>query len=593
MEDGVKPEDAHLSRLVGWFESAEEATQDARQKAERDRDYYDGKQWTAEEKAALEARGQPVISFNVIKSRVEYLLGLEKQQRRDPKAYYRNQPDQVAADAFTQGLRFLADSSDFHAKRTKVWKNIVIEGYGGVEIYAEPDGIDYAIRINHIPWDRIIYDPHSAAEDFSDARYVGQVLWQDFDEALGRYGEQAREVLAAALSEHSPSDTFEDKPKWSVWSDPKRKRVRVVSMWHRDGQGQWTLTEFTKAGILYEQPSPYVDKDGKSLCPLVLESAHVDRDNNRYGEVRHLIDPQDEVNKRRSKALHQSVSRGIIMTAGAVTDVAKTRKELAKPDFVIEVNEVEGSDTRFQIVDGVQMASGQAALLQDAHNYIAQAGPNQALLGKGTESQSGRAIEAQQAGGLIEMGDLMDTLRRFDQRVFQLFASMMQQFWTAERWIRVTDDELAPQAVGLNVVQYDEYGQPQVQNAVAEMDVDIIVADGQHVIAMQGEAYQAFVQTLPQLAQLPPAFAMMAIKTHPALTAQQKREMVEALEQMAQPNPEAQAMQQAQMQQQQEREAVVTEEIRSKAIKNMAQAQDIAARSQPVFPAYPIGPVAA
>lgn len=593
MEDGVKPQDTRLLRLVAWAEEAEEATQDARKLSERDRDYYDSKQWTAAEKAALEERKQPVVTFNVIKARIEYLLGLEKQQRRDPKAYYRNQPDQVAADAFTQGLRFLADSAQFHAKRTKVWRNIVVEGYGGVEVYVEPDGIDYAIRLNHIPWDRLLFDPHSSSEDFADARYVGQVMWMDLDEAIGRYGDEAREVLETAFANDNVTGTFEDKPRWSVWSDPKRKRVRIVSMWHKDGRGDWSLSEFTKAGMLYEQASPYQDKDGKSLCPLVLESAHVDRDNNRYGEARHLIDPQDEINKRRSKALHQSVSRGIIMSEGALTDVAKARKELAKPDFVLTVNEVEGEHTRFQIVDGVQMAAGQAALLQDAHNYVSQAGPNQALLGKGTESQSGRAIEAQQAGGLIEMGDLMDTLRRFDQRVFQLFAAMMQQFWTAERWIRVTDDELAPQAVGLNVVEYDEYGQPQMQNNVAEMDVDVIVSDGQHVIAMQGEAYMAFMQALPQLAALPPAFAMMAIKVNPALTSQQKREMVEALEQMSQPNPEAQAAQAAQAQKVQERSDVETEEIRSKAIMNMARADEIAARSQPVLPAYPIEPMVA
>ena len=29
--------------LVSWFDSFETATQDARKKAERDRDYYDGK----------------------------------------------------------------------------------------------------------------------------------------------------------------------------------------------------------------------------------------------------------------------------------------------------------------------------------------------------------------------------------------------------------------------------------------------------------------------------------------------------------------------------------------------------------------------
>lgn len=572
MEAGLTSDD-HLPKLIRYFEEAEEATQDARTKSERDRDYYDGKQWTPDEKAKLEARGQPVIAFNVIKSRVEFLLGLEKQQRRDPKAYYRNQPDQPAAEAFTAGLRYAADGADFPVKRTRVWKNLVIEGYGGVELYVEPDGIDYALKINHIPWDRIVFDPHSAQEDFSDARYLGQVLWMDLDEALEKYGEEARQALETTLGNAGkPGETFDDKPKWTVWADTKRQRVRVVSLWHKEA-GRWFLCEFTKGGILSYQESPYQTKDGESLCPIILESAHVDRDNNRYGEVRHLVDPQDEINKRRSKALHQSVSRGVIAETGAVEDVSKTRRELARPDFYVEVMR----DARFEVVDGMQMAAGQAALLQDAMSYVAQAGPNQALLGKGTEDQSGKAIEAQQAGGLVEMGDLLDALRRFDQRVFQMLANFMQQFWSAERWIRVTDDELSPQAVGLNVPQVDEFGYPLgAENAVAEMDVDIIIADAENVITMQGEAYQAFVTTLPQLAQLPPAFAQIAIKTHPALTSAQKREMLQALEGMSQPNPMAEAQAQAA----QDRAQAETENIRAQAFQRVAQGEAAAMKAQ-------------
>lgn len=583
LENSLASQDGgRLAKVIGYFEEAEEATLDARTKSERDRDYYDGKQWTAEEIAELKKRGQPAIAFNVIKSRVEFLLGLEKQQRRDPKAYYRNQPDEPAADAFTSGLRFAAEAADFPAKRSRAWKNMVVEGYGGVELYAEPDGIDYALKMNAIPWDRIVFDPHSSSEDFSDARYLGQVLWMDLEEAVEKYGEEARAILETTLA-GSPraGETFDDKPRWTVWGDPKRKRVRVVSLWHKEA-GRWYLCEFTKAGELFYQESPYMDRDGRSLCPLILESAHVDRDNNRYGEVRHLVDPQDEVNKRRSKALHQSVSRGVIAEAGAVEDVGKTRKELARPDFYVEVMR----DARFEVVDGIQLAAGQAALLNDAMNYIGQAGPNSALLGKGVESQSGRAIEAQQSGGMVEMGDLLDALRRFDQRVFQMLANMMQQFWTAERWIRVTDDELSPQAVGLNVTQVDEFGYPvQQQNAVADMDVDIIIADAENVITMQGEAYQAFVTTLPMLAQMPPQFAQIAVKTHPALTSNQKREILQVLEGMAQPNPQAQAAQQSQMQMQQDMAAADIEKKRADAFKSMAQGEEIAGRSMaPQFP---------
>ena len=91
--------------------------------------------------------------------------------------------------------------------------------------------------------------------------------------------------------------------------------------------------------------------------------------------------------------------------------------------------------------------------------------------------------------------------------------------------------------------------------------------------------YQSFVQSLPMLAQMPPPFAMIAVKTNPALTLQQKREIIDALEKLAAPNPEQQAMQQAEMQSQQERTAAEVEGLRAKAFKDMAQGEAAAARA--------------
>ena len=114
VEDGYSVE-----KLVQFFEEAEEASWEAREKSERDRDYYDGKQLTPDEYDTLRKRGQPPIALNVIRSRVDYLKGLEKQQRRDPKAYPRNPADEEAADAFTDGLRYVAEEVDYPAHRSR------------------------------------------------------------------------------------------------------------------------------------------------------------------------------------------------------------------------------------------------------------------------------------------------------------------------------------------------------------------------------------------------------------------------------------------------------------------------------------------
>jgi hypothetical protein len=574
--------DADLARYVRYYTEAEECSAKAREKAERDRDYVDNKQLTDEEVQKLQKRGQPPIVLNVIRDRAGFLAGMEKKQRRDPKAYPRNNPDDIhAAEAFTDGMRYVNERADYPSRRSQAWKNITIEGFGGVEIAAvsKADG-DTEFTISRIPWDRLFYDPHSSEPDFSDARYVGQVMWMDYDEALQRAVDggqvdeaRAKEILDTALSQAPSRDrTYDDKPKWTVWADTKRKRVRIVMMWHKEADG-WNYCEFTKSGKLAEAAQPYVDQDGDSYCPWILESANVDRDNNRYGEVRHLIDPQDEINKRRSKALHLLSVNGVIADEGAVNDVNAARRELAKPDFWITKN----VGANLEIVKGTDLASGQAALGAEAMAYIQQAGPNGALMGKGVQDQSGKAIEAQQAGGLVQQSDLMDTLRRLDLRVFTTIASMMKQFWDGPKWIRVTDDDDAPRWVGLNEPMWEDpasgqsapestwkahfdqggnpgdpdqihrlrravdpmTGEPALNNHVASLDMDIIVSDAPDTINLDGENYKAFLDLMGL--KLPPAELKVAIEMHPGLSGKRKKQLQDMIEQAAkEPPPQAQ-----------------------------------------------------
>lgn len=572
-EPGMEPrEEDDLPRLIQYYEDSEQRSHIAREKAERDRDYVDNKQLTEEEVRKLQKRGQPPICLNVIRSRASFLAGMEKKQRRDPKAYPRNNPEDVnAAEAFTDGMRYCVERGDYASKRSQAWKNITIEGFGGIEIAAvtKKNG-DVEFTMSRIPWDRLFYDPHSAEPDFSDARYLGQVMWMDYDEALDRavsngyVDEQgAREILDTTLSTGpNVSRTYDDKPRWQVWADGKRKRVRIVMMWHREASG-WKYCEFTKSGKIAYADGPYVDQDGETYCPWLLESANVDRDNNRYGEMRHLIDPQDEINKRRSKALHLLNTTGVIAEAGAVDDVNAARREIARPDFWL----VKNVGRALEIIKGADLAAGQAQLGAQAMAYVDQAGPNSALLGKGKQDQSGRALEAQQAGGLVEQSDLMDVLRRLDWRVFNVIASMIKQFWNEQKWIRVTDDEETPRWVGLNEPMWtdtisgetkplsewrkiyeslppgapqprvveavnEETGEPMRANDVARLDMDIMVSDAPDTISLDGENYQAFTELMKM--GLPPPALKLAIEMHPGLSSKRKKQLTELIDQLMQ-----------------------------------------------------------
>ena len=71
-----------LAELRTQVEDFLTSTEESRILSERDRDYKDNKQWTAEERESIESRGQAAITVNRIKPKVEGLKGLLIQRKR-------------------------------------------------------------------------------------------------------------------------------------------------------------------------------------------------------------------------------------------------------------------------------------------------------------------------------------------------------------------------------------------------------------------------------------------------------------------------------------------------------------------------------
>ena len=332
-----------LTSLVRRFEESEEASFEARELSERDRRYVDNDQLDSKQIKELEKRGQPVVIVNRIKRKIDFLVGLEKQQRTRPRALPRTPKHEQDAEACTDALNYVIDDCDFKQTRSAVWRNMLVEGIGAVEVSVKGyddsysgDANEICIEIRRFRWDRFFHDPHSLELDFSDASYLGGVWWMDFDDALARWPDREDE-LQATIASATNSETYDDKPTYQVWADRKRKRVRVVQIWIKQGGGKtadaWYFAEFTKGGILLDGKSPFVTDDGDSEPGMVAQSAYADLEGNRFGAVREMISPQDEINKRRSKSLHLLNSNQILYEEGVVDDLEKARAEAARPGW--------------------------------------------------------------------------------------------------------------------------------------------------------------------------------------------------------------------------------------------------------------------
>ena len=594
MEDDLDatPDDT-LIRLKRWFEQAEDATREARERSERDRDYYDGWQLTDDEIAQLKARGQPPVVINRIKPKIDWLRGLEAQRRTDPRAFPRTPQHEQDAEAATDAIKFVCDNQNFDAVASTTFENMLIEGFGGCEVTHRQTRKGVEIVITPLHWDRIFYDPHSRKADFSDARFLGYVVWMDTSEAKRRWPEAAEGIdhTVANLGE-----TYDDRPDRFKWADRQRSRVRIVQMWYREG-ATWHWCIFSGESKLQSGPSPYVDGDGNSLCPMEIQSAYVDRENQRYGVARSMIDVQDEINRRRSKALHLLTMRQTLSERGAVDSVAAMKRELARPDGHVEVT----PDMRFEILNTNDLSAGQFSLLQEAKNEIEGMAAASVLGGQEGASASGRAVLAKQQGAMVELAPIFDRFQMWKKRVYEQIWARVRQLWTEERWIRVTDDERNVRFVGLNqpVTLADQLrempeqqalgmarqiglvpGDPRlampvgIRNNVAELEVDIILDEGPDAPTLEGETFEALVQLASSGAvPIPPE---MLVEVTPGLRRDAKDRLLQAMQAQQQ-----QAAQQAQSEAARE-DAKARAEIdadAAKALADQAQAMKYAAEA--------------
>ena len=530
------------------------------------RRYRHGAQWTSDQIKVLNDRKQPVVTYNRIGRKIDGIVGLCERLRQDPKAFPRTPIHQQGADLATACLRYLIDSNRWEQKSPRVAEGAAIDGLAGVELGLKllpqkstaqvhlsqgQQQEEYDITFEVVDNDGFFYDPRSFMHDFSDVRFIGVGKWVDEEMLKEMMPDLADEITSGMYSGADLTSGSDRDNRWFSDNGRDFRQVRLVDLWYRGKRGwQWSL--FTGGSILKQGESPFKDDHGESVCKYIMFSAAVDHDGDRYGFTRNLMSAQDEINQRRSKALHELSSRRIIATKAAIADnnVEQLRREAARADGIV-LTHTSIDEIRFDDQAKQAAVMGQLEMLQDAKQEIENFGPNPALVGDArvNKNQSGRAIQLLQQAGIAELGPYMVNMRAWKIRLYTALFNAAQQYWTNERWIRVTDNQGKPQFVGINQQQTDPMtGQPTVVNPIGELDVDIILDEGPDTVTMMQDTYDAISQALPSLAPMLQPDAAKAVlevlvetSPLPAEVKQKFRDVTTSAQ--GQPSPEAQKAQ--------------------------------------------------
>jgi hypothetical protein len=589
-----------LRKMVEDFRDGTTESRDIGEKARR---YYDNDQIFGDTERAWRRSRQPKVIRNEIAPAVNGMLGVIQQAKVDPRAWPRNPDNEEQADVASKALRFVADSQKWHKKKVDAAETFLIEGIAAVAIEASESGDPI---ITQLPFDELIYDPHSRRADFSDAAYKGIGKWMYEGDLMRRYP-LMREDLATAFTSSSWGGGAEmgldrpDKPENALgtnWLDPKRRRIFVVELYHLD-DGEWMRSVFYVGGVLEQAPSPYKDDKDQSLCAFVFQSCLITRDNQRAGLVKAMLSPQDELNAYGSRALHLARSRQLKVSNPEYppeVDSKAAAAEAAKPDGVIP--------TGYEPVATADLMGGMQIMMAEARQALVRQAPTPAVLADASSSnQSGRSRLVLQQAGMTEIARALGRLEDFENEVYRLIWNVLKQFKTEPWWIRITgDDSKKPEFQGLNQ-PVDPQGQPidprmaqameaqgmQVpkKNELATMDVDIEVETVPDTANLQAEQFEALSPMFPLLAEAvgpKKAFEIgVALSSVPEKA--RIKDMMEKPDELT-PEQQAAAQQQQQMQRQIEQMQLQLAQMaaqadielkQSTAALNMARAQQVGA----------------
>ena len=461
-----------LSQLEDWFRNTASWDKDWRDNAETWYGYYVGSQWTSEETQALIERGQAVTTYNHIAPAIDAIIGGERQNRPEIRMSARRPDGDQIAQVKTELYDYIEDNSNTNDELDMFIQDAVITGRGWMLVFPAINGEKFDdVKHSYVDYRDMFVDPYSKKDDMSDARYATQAVFTDegiiknmFPKYSGSGSDNARSPL-----------NFEGSSDDNIWySDNDRKRPRLMNTWYRDDKGNTNVVVWVKGQILYKKENPYTTKE----FPFIQLTVKRDLENKPYGLVKPMISPQDEVNKRHSKALHYLNAKQVLAEEDAFVDWNEAKKTLAKPDGITKLTDGALAEGKVQVIDNVALASTHIQMMEFAKNQVfALAGINASYLGQGGQYESAKKQQGSIAAAQNVLVPFMNKLRIARHRLAKFTMSLVPDFYDDERIIRILQPDGKSAFMSINAPMLMDDGTIQRLNDLSADDVDVEIED--------------------------------------------------------------------------------------------------------------------
>jgi len=457
-----------ISTLQDFWQTAESEWADWRERAERNYKFVRGGeyQWDSADLEALKRQKKPALTFNKIRPIIRNLSGYQRQNREEQRVLARRGGMAKLAEVFTELLKYLYDASNADWELSATFLDGIISGKGWIALDVDytDDPITGDLIIARQSPLMIYEDPTSSRYDLSDAKFIIRCYWAVKEEIESKFPEKKKELTAGLATVPTferqrigvETDDYKDSDNLQE-TDYGKYRYLVKEFWWREYETKKFLitqndlidiSEVSEAKInkilkLSAQANlraeiRYVTVPVLRLTTVVGKVILQDIKDpfngvNRFplvrfcpdwidgyvkGETDDLIDPQKEVNKRRSQALHHlntSANSGWIVDEDALDpeEELKMQKMGSAPGVYVKAKRGYGLGKGIYRIEPSQLSAGHITLERLAEDDLKKiSGVNADLLGYTPErGESGRAMLLRKEHGLITTEVIFDNFR--------------------------------------------------------------------------------------------------------------------------------------------------------------------------------------
>ncbi len=512
-------------------------------------EFREGKQWTNDELAVLESRKQAPIVVNLIEADRRRFEGQYKRQRLAISFAGRNAPmDDEPAEALSDLMRFIDQDTEYGFEESEV---VALDGYTGgfgvMEVGAEngPAG-GYRIFTRAEDPYAVFPDPFCRRYDWNDkrggARYIFRSKWVHVDDAKDKWPKFAKKIDDAL--EHSPAtqslfstlDPSIESNLIANFFDTSKRQVRPVEAWwkerttrdviympdgscidHYDQDEAKRILKYVKGAykdakdvdqmytavfigqimVSKAAESPY----HSSLFPFIPYYAFRKKDGEPFGPTWFLMDPNREVNARRSRALYEINNRKVIYEKGAIADKDQLADNMALADGQIELQP--GFKDKFEIAQNTDISSGNLQMLQGSKEEFKMLSGEDYLQPSG-EIRSGSGIAQAQLPYHLSQVGMFDNIRRTRRMRARLVVDLIKQYYDDDMVFQITDDAEKVKTVTVSAGTLAN---------LKERTFDIVMKDVTEYATLQEATKGELMTTLPQIAQFGPAWGKILVQT--------------------------------------------------------------------------------